>query len=247
MANKARNKSIKTQEVKELILKILHESQGEWVKSENICSIIQSTFDLEFLPPESNVRNLIRSLRNDHGYWQLVGGVNGYMWSNNDEEYFRWKCNYQSQISSMIKTLYIIENSYVSDINRYLEKKGGKPTAEPIFNFLPVDIDWSTTFAQARDIRPVKKIEKKKAPKTKKRKSKDSRGEVFKIAKQIRKDGEPWLEAVSRAAKKKSISKSWSQENPKESLELKNLAEHFQKTEKSVQEKPWYTKFLKSL
>jgi len=246
MANKARNKNLKTQEVKELILKLLHESQGEWVKSENICSIIQSTFDLEFLPPESNIRSLVRSLRNEHGYWQLVGSVNGYMWSTDDGEYFKWKCNYQSQISSMIKTLYIIENSYVSDINSYLKKKGGKPTAQPIFNFLPDDIDWDAMFDESRAIRPLK-IDKKKKAKTKKRKSKDSRGKVFKIAKQIRKDGEPWLEAVSRASKNKSISKSWSQENPKESLELKNLAEHFQKNEKSLQEKPWYTKFFKSL
>jgi len=202
MAQKTRNKQVPSEEMMEFILGFLKSNEGLEMKSKEICKEIQKAFTLSRPPSESLVRSVVHRLRMDHGHWQLNASNRGYSWDDSDKKYQAWKSMFQSQITTMIRCLHKMETSYVNDLNTYLVSRGGGPTAEPIFNFLPSDLQFGDVVVNQELEVPVKekKIAKPKAKKKKKKKD-DKRGEFFRYVKSIRKQDESWKEAIARAKK----------------------------------------------
>ena len=206
MAQKTRNKNVKSAEMLEFILGFLKSNQGLQIKSKEICKEIQNEFNLNHPPSESLVRSIVHRLRMDYGYWQLNASNRGYSWDDSDKKYQAWKSMFQSQITTMIRCLHRMETSYVSDVNQYLKSQGFKPSTECRFDFFPLDLNWSgvppilDNFMFKMDALPDSKKRNLKYQKKKKKKNTgDKRGEFFRYVKSIRKEGESWKEAVVRA------------------------------------------------
>ena len=209
MAQKKRNKSVKSVDMKNFILGVIKEAEGQHIKSATICKQAKEHFELSKNPSESMVRNIVHSLRMDHGYWQLTATSIGYTWSDSDREYQAWKSQFQSQINTMIRCLHTMESAYVRDINKYLVSRGYKPDAECIFTFFPWDLDFTgnpeieNAFVKSKIVwdtpqsRPLKKLPRKKPAKRKRQNEK--RGSFLKYVKSIRKEGESWKDAITRA------------------------------------------------
>lgn len=216
MAQKTRNKNVKSVEMMEFILGYLKSNEGLQIKSKEICKEIQKAFTLSHPPSESLVRSVVHKLRMEHGHWQLNASNRGYSWDDSDKKYQAWKSMFQSQITTMIRCLHRMESSYVADVNDYLKNKGFNPV-ECRFDFLPLDLDWSGVSPSFDNLsykiatQPLNAEEQKKYDalpdsvkkrtknKRKKRKKDDKRGEFFRYVKSIRKENESWKEAIARA------------------------------------------------
>lgn len=200
MAQKTRNKNVKSVEMMEFILGYLKSNEGLQIKSKEICKEIQKAFTLTHPPSESLVRSVVHRLRMEHGHWQLNASNRGYSWDDSDKKYQAWKGMFQSQITTMIRCLHTMETSYVKDLNKYLVSRGGEATAEPIFNFIPMELEFGDMVARQESKMPVKEIKAKKPKAKKKAKKKDDkRGEFLRYVKSIRQEGESWKEAIARA------------------------------------------------
>jgi hypothetical protein len=207
MAQKTRNKKVPSEEIMEFILLYLKSKDGLQIKSTDICNEIQKSFGLNKPPSESLVRGAVHKLRMEHGHWQLSASTRGYSFDDSDKKYQAWKSMFQSQITTMIRCLHKMETCYVCDLNIYLVSRGGDPTAKPIFNFLPNDLEFGVIVQRNLLEEPVWQPEElpqwvkdARAKKNKKEKKKDDkRGEFFRYVKSIRKEGESWKEAVVRA------------------------------------------------
>ena len=211
MARRKRNKRIKAVDMKNFVLSVIKEAEGRHIKSAEICKRAKEHFDLSSSPNDSMVRSMVNALRMKDGHWQLTATTFGYVWSDNDKEYRAWKSRFESQINTMIRCLHTIESAYVRDVNEYIVKKGFKPSAECMFNFFPFDLDWSNATEihlnlTGKDLedapkpsQPLKKISPKRPAKRKS--ASKRRGSFLKYVKTIRKEGEPWKDAISRAKK----------------------------------------------
>ena len=219
MAQKTRNKNVKSAEMLEFILGFLKSNQGLQIKSKEICKEIQNEFNLNHPPSESLVRSIVHRLRMDYGYWQLNASNRGYSWDDSDKKYQAWKSMFQSQITTMIRCLHRMESSYVSDVNQYLKSQGFKPSTECRFDFFPLDLNWSgvspilDNFMFKMATQPLNERQQKKfdalpdskkrnlkyQKKKKKKNTDDKRGEFFRYVKSIRKEEESWKEAIVRA------------------------------------------------
>jgi hypothetical protein len=206
MAQKTRNKKVPSEEMMEFILLYLKTKDGLQIKSADICNEIQKAFSLNKPPSESMVRGAVHKLRMEHGHWQLSASTRGYSFDENDKKYQAWKNMFQSQITTMIRCLHKMETCYVYDLNTYLVSRGGDPTAKPIFNFLPNDLEFGEIVQRnlleepiwepSKELRNM--VEGAKSKKNKKKKD-DKRGEFFRYVKSIRKENESWKEAIARA------------------------------------------------
>jgi hypothetical protein len=259
MATRQRNKQVPAADLKDFILEIILEkfdySDDSFISSKVIGKAVQKEFNLDHPMSDAGVRNIVNRLRYEDGKWQINASKKGYKWSTCDRDYQKWKHDYQSQIASMIRCLHKIENSYVNDFNIDLTLAGDERSVKNcVFEFFPHEINWNI-IPYTKQIEPSESKPKRRGrPVSKKaeikKKCSDGRsknsgnGEVFILAKKIRKDGEAWLDAVKRAfaiekemaAKSQAINdeqarnrESWSDQNPEQSSMLKKLANHFNK------------------
>lgn len=206
MAQKTRNKQVPSEEMMEFTLLYLKSKDGLQIKAKEICKEIQKAFTLSHPPSESMVRGAIHKLRMEHGHWQLSASNRGYSFDDSDKKYQAWKNMFQSQITTMIRCLHKMETCYVYDLNTYLVSRGGDPTANPIFTFLPSDLEFGEIVERNLLHEPIwepseelSDMVKKARSKNKKKNKDDKRGEFFRYVKSIRKEGESWKAAIARA------------------------------------------------
>ena len=240
MATQSRNRVVPKDDQKEFVLNCIKEDGG-LILSKKIGKMAQERFGLSHPMTESKITNIVNSLRLEDGYWQIHGSKKGYKWSESDVEYQTWKSEYQSKIETMIRCLHKVECSYIKDVNAGVSKfKLGKNFI-PKFNFLPSDLEWEIipfTFERLEEPipkpKPLIKIEKKTYEDEEYKTDNGIRlSRIAALAKEIRKEGEPWKDAQRRAAMMYKLNnqapKPWSEAHPIKSSMLKDLFQHFNK------------------
>lgn len=233
MATQSRNKVVPKDDQKEFVLNCIKEDGGV-ILSKEIGKMAQERFGLSHPMTESKITNIVTSLRLEDGYWQIHGSKKGYKWSDSDIEYQTWKSEYQSKIETMIRCLHKVECSYIKDVNVTTSPLGKNYL--PKFNFLPSDIEWEVKPFTSEKVETLKPKAKPRAKIEKKPDGrKNNKSVIMYLAKEIRNEGEPWKDAMRRAAKVYSLNKQtpkpWSEANPQKSSMLKKLSQHFRSNE----------------
>ncbi len=231
MATQSRNKVVPKDDQKEFVLNCIKEDGG-LILSKEIGKMAQEKFGLSHPMSESKITTIVNSLRLEDRHWQIHGSKKGYKWSESDVEYQTWKSEYQSKIETMIRCLHKVECSYIKDVNVGTSKLG--KNFIPKFNFLPSDIEWETIpFTSERLEEPIPKPKPRAKIEKKPDGRKNNKSVIMDLAKEIRYDGEPWRDAMRRAAKvyklNKETPKPWSEAHPIKSSMLKDLFQHFNK------------------
>ena len=241
MATQSRNKVVPKDDQKDFVLNCIKEDGG-LILSKKIGKMAQERFGLSHPMTESKITNIVNSLRLEDGYWQIHGSKKGYKWSESDVEYQTWKSEYQSKIETMIRCLHKVECSYIKDVNVQTSKLGYNFL--PKFNFLASDIEWeSVPFTSewvdeaTHKAKPRIKIEKKTYEDEEYKTDNGIRlSRIAALAKEIRKEGEPWKDAQRRAATMYKLNnqapKPWSEAHPLKSSMLKDLFQHFNRNNK---------------
>jgi len=238
MATQSRNKGVPKDDQKEFVLNCIKEDGG-LILSKEIGKMAQEKFGLSHPMTESKITNIVNSLRLEDGCWQIHGSQRGYKWSESDVEYQTWKSEYQSRVETMIRCLHKVECSYIKDVNVGTSKLG--KNFIPKFNFLPSDIEWEIIpFTSERLEEPIPKPKPRIKIENKTHKYEEYKTDngirlsrIAALAKEIRKEGEPWKDAQRRAATMYKLNnhapKPWSEAHPIKSSMLKDLFQHFNK------------------